>query len=232
MLSMRLGAAAAAIVLLLSSLQAGAADTPAAAEQSRIDQAVKAYAGKLRADQEKARDQAVANKASALLDDPMTQVIGNPKGDVAVIEFFDYTCPYCKAVEPRLRALLDADSNVKLIVKEFPILRPESLVASKAALASVRQGKYTAYHQAMMAFKGRLDAAMIFEIAKDTGLDVERLKKDMDAPEIAGEIIANFNLARSLRIVDTPTFIVDGHILTEPSGTIDFPKTVAAARAK
>jgi predicted DsbA family dithiol-disulfide isomerase len=83
-----------------------------------------------------------------------------------------------------------------------------------------------------MVYKGPLQDSVIFETAKDVGLDVGRLRKDMTAPEITDEIIANFNLARSLRIFQTPGFIVGNHILTGPSADIDFPTAVAAARAK
>lgn len=227
-------AIAGAILAFMPLLTAAAMDAPrpANAEQARIDQAVQAYASKLEADQEKARDQLILNNATALLRDPGSPVLGNREGDVAVIEFFDYTCPYCKAVEPRLEKLLKDDKRVKLVVKEFPILTPESLIATKAALASVKQGKYEQFHQALMLFKGRLQTDVIFDTAKDVGLDVDRLHKDMNAPEITDEIIANFNLARSLRIFQTPAFIVGNHMLTGLSAEIDFPKTVAAARAK
>ena len=184
------------------------------------------------ADVPTASDEAVAQKATALLSDPSSPVIGNPHANVAVVEFFDYACPYCKAAEPRLEAMLRSNQGAKLVLKEFPILTPESMIATKAALASVKQGKYTQFHQALMAYKGPLQDSVIFDTAKNVGLDVGRLRKDMAAPEITDEIIANFNLARSLRIFQTPGFIVGNHILTGPSADIDFPKAVAAARAK
>lgn len=212
-----IGAVSAAIILSLGLLSGGvwaASSTQSAADAS------------------KAQDQLIAGKTTTLLNDPMTPVIGNQQADVAIIEFFDYNCPYCKAAEPRLEKLLKEDKRVKLIVKDFPILTPQSLPAAKAALASVKQGKYEQYHQAMMMFKGRIEDSTIFDIAKDVGLDVERLKKDMLAPEIADEIIANFNLARAIRAFQTPVFIIDNHLITEPSAEIDFTKLVAAARHK
>ena len=222
------------IILTLAVMSAGvwAADTrpSAAGEQQSIEQAIKAYAGKIETDQAKAQDRLIAGKSTALLSDPMTPIIGNPQAEVAIIEFFDYACPYCKAAEPRLEKLLKDDKRVKLVVKEFPILTPESLVAAKASLASVKQGKYEQYHQAMMMFKGRLEESTVFDIAKDVGLNVERLRKDMLAPEIGDEIIANFNLARGIRVFQTPAFIVGDHLLTESSADIDFAKVVAAAR--
>jgi protein-disulfide isomerase len=184
------------------------------------------------ADVPTASDETVAQKATALLSDPSSPVIGNPHADVAVVEFFDYACPYCKAVEPRLEAMLRSDHGTKLVLKEFPILTPESMIATKAALASVKQGRYAQFHEALMAYKGPLQDSVIFDTAKNVGLDVSRLRKDMAAPEITDEIIANFNLARSLHIFQTPGFIVGNHILTGPSADIDFPKAVAAARAK
>lgn len=179
-----------------------------------------------------ASDQLVANRMTSLLSDPATLTLGNPQGDVTIIEFFDYTCPFCKAVEPRLRQLLATDKKVRLVVKEFPILHPVSLVATKAALASAKQGKYAPYHLKMMDFRGELTDQAVFDMAKDVGLDVERLRSDMNAPEIADAIILNFNLARALRIFDTPTFIIGNHLVTEASGKIDFPKEIAAVRAK
>jgi protein-disulfide isomerase len=215
---------------LLLTGAAGAAQ-PDTGEQQRIEQAVRDYANRAAAEQAKNQDVLIARNSEALLKDPLTPVIGNPAAAVTIVEFFDYTCPYCKAVEPRLEKLLKDDPGVKLVVKDFPILTPQSVVAAKAALASVKQGKYARYHQAMMMFRGQLTEEAIFEIAKDSGLDVNRLRKDMDAPEIAGKIIADFNLARAIRVFQTPAFIVNNHLLTTPSAEIDFPKLVAAARA-
>ena len=223
-----------AILAFTPLLNAAATDAPRSdnVEQLHNNQAVQAYLSKQQQDQEKAQDQLIANQSTALLRDPASPVLGNPQGDVVVIEFFDYTCPYCKAIEPRLEKFLKDDKGAKLIVKEFPILTPESLIATRAALAAVKQGKYEAFHNALMNFKGRLTTDVIFDTAKDVGLDVNRLRKDMDAPEIADEIIANFNLARALRIFQTPGFIAGGHMLSATSAEINFPKVAAAARAK
>jgi protein-disulfide isomerase len=176
--------------------------------------------------------QRIAARWTLLANDPAAPVIGNPKGDVTIVEFFDYTCPYCKAVEPRLEALLKADRGVKLVLKEFPILTPQSLVASRAALAAMAQGKYTAYHNMMMRFEGRLTEADIFDMAKSAGLNVARLKRDMNAPGISDQIISVFNQARGIRAFQTPAYIVNGRLLSSESATIDFRKEVAAARRK
>lgn len=168
-----------------------------------------------------------------LLHDPQSQVLGNPNGDVTIVEFFDYACPICKAVEPKIEALLASDRNVKLVIKEFPILTPQSLTASKAALAAVKQGKYAQFHQAMMLYRGPLTDEAIFGVAARTGLNVARLKRDMESPAITTEIYNNLNLARSIRAFTTPIFVVDNHILpNDNSLTLDFQAAVAAARAK
>jgi protein-disulfide isomerase len=191
-----------------------------------------AYARKLTAQQQQDIDQRIAVRAVALNQAPGSPVLGNPNGDVVIVEFFDYACPYCKAVEPRLEALLKADHKVKLVLKEFPILTPQSMIATRAALASVRQGKYRPFHQAMMNFRGQLLESDIFDMAKASGLDVARLRRDMTAPEISDEIIANFNLARGIRAFQTPTFIVGNHEMSSESASIDFTGAVAAARGK
>ena len=102
-------------------------------------------------------------------------VAGNPHGDVTIVEFFDYRCPYCRAVAPDLAKAVAADGKVRLIYKEFPILGPASTTAAKAALAAVRQGRYLVFHDRLFAFKGNLDDAAIYAIARELGLDVARL---------------------------------------------------------
>jgi protein-disulfide isomerase len=175
-------------------------------------------------------DQAIASQAANLWHDPQSPVLGNPHGDVTIVEFFDYACPYCKAIEPRLEQAVRADPQVRLILKEFPILTPESLVASRAALAAAKQHKYRQFHDALMAYRGTWQEAVIYDTARRVGLDMPRLRRDMASPAVTNEIITNFNLARALRIFQTPGFIVGNHILTGPSAQIDFPAVIAAVR--
>ncbi len=193
----------AVLVVLSVSPATGFAAVPPPADpavKAAVDRAIQDYADKLQADKDKQSATAIASKSAQLLHDPATQVSGDKDSEIAVVEFFsDYQCPYCKATEPRIEQLLKDDKHWKLESKEFPILGPVSLVASKAALASVAQGKYEAFHQAMMLHKGRLEMDDIWEIAKSVGLDTDRLHKDMDQPEIADQLLANFNLARGLR---------------------------------
>ena len=214
----------AAGLMLLGACTAAAAD-----DTARIEQA---YARKLAAQQQQDVEQRIAAREQALDNTPSSPVLGNPAGNVVIVEFFDYACPYCKAIEPRLETLLKSDHKVKLVLKEFPILTPQSMIATRAALASMRQGKYRQFHQAMMNFQGQLLEPDIFDMAKASGLDVARLRRDMTAPEISDEIIANFNLARGIRVFQTPVFIVGGRLMDSESANINFPRAVAAARGK
>jgi protein-disulfide isomerase len=215
--------------LILLGVPLGATAEPSATDKARIEQA---YARRLADQQQQDIDQRIAARAEALNNAPSSPALGNPVGDVVIVEFFDYACPYCKAVEPRLEALLRSDRKVKLVLKEFPILTPQSMVATRAALASIAQGKYRPFHQAMMNFRGQLLESDIFDMAKASDLDLVRLRRDMTTPAITDEIIANFNLARGIRAFQTPTFIVGNHEMSSESASIDFPRAVAAARGR
>lgn len=175
-------------------------------------------------------DPVIAAHQAALLSQPANQILGNPHGDVTIVEFFDYACPFCKAAEPRVEALLQGDKGVRLEVKEFPVLGPQSIVASRAALAATRQNKYAAFHQALLLHKGGLDEDVIYAVAREVGLDVSRLKKDMADPAITAAIQANLKLANDIHVHSTPTFIVNERIVTEPSATLDFGQLARNAR--
>jgi len=143
-----------------------------------------------------------------LQNDPTSPVLGNPTGDVTIVEFFDYRCPYCKAVVPRLEEVIAEDKAVRVVLIEFPILGDDSLFASRAAIASRAQGKYLVFHDAMMAHKGSLDQDKILELAKDSGIDVEKLKADMQAPEVDALIRRHHELAEKLGVNGTPAFVI------------------------
>jgi protein-disulfide isomerase len=165
-----------------------------------------------------------------IYDDPATPVGGNPHGDVAIVEFFDYRCPYCKEVEPSLEKLLHEDRDLRFVYKELPVLGPASVTAAHAALAARKQGKYAAFHDAMMAARGRITDETVFHVAASVGLDVERLKRDMAAPEIAQDIESNLALADALGIHGTPGFVIGDHIVPGAADLDSLRKLVAAAR--
>ncbi|MES1152105.1 MAG: DsbA family protein, partial [Dongia sp.] len=140
-------------------------------------------------------------------------VAGNPLGDVTLVEFFDYHCPYCKAVAEPLAQLLQEDKGVRLVLKEFPILGDDSKLASKAALAAAAQGKYWEFHQALLDHRGAFDMDTITAIAAKVGLDPKKLAADMDDAKTQPLIDSNRKLADSLDVSATPTFVIDGQVV-------------------
>jgi protein-disulfide isomerase len=157
------------------------------------------YQEKLEAQQAEAQRQALATRQNEMFKNPASPVAGNPQGDVTLVEFFDYQCGYCKAVHADVRRLLESDGNARLVLQEFPILGPASLTASRAALAARKQDKYDALHSALMENRGQLDDDQIMRIAGSVGLDMERLKKDMQAPDIQDALQRNLQLAARCR---------------------------------
>jgi protein-disulfide isomerase len=149
----------------------------------------------------------VRNKA-ALFAQATDPVVGNPQGDVTLIEFLDYQCGYCKSVWQPLADVVQNDGKVRVIFKDFPILGPASVIAARAALAAREQGKYAELHDALMAYRGRLDEETILRIAKGAGIDVALMQKRMADPAIQAQLDANLQLAHELGINGTPAFIV------------------------
>ena len=152
--------------------------------------------------------QVLATEREALERDPNAHVLGNPDGDVTVVEFFDYNCPYCRRVKPHMEALLAADPNVRVVYREWPILGEGSVFAARAALASRNQGKYEEFHWAMMELSGRAEEASVMRAAEDIGLDVVQLRRDMNAPEIDEHIATSMRLSRAMGFSGTPSFVI------------------------
>lgn len=138
---------------------------------------------------------------------------GNPDGKVTVVEFFDYNCGYCKRVSPAVDALVKANDDVKIVYKEFPILGEGSVVASRAALAAVEQGKYHEMHEALMSNRGRLGEAAVMKTAEKLGLDMEQLRKDMESDKVSEAIDRNYKLAQLLGINGTPAFVIGDQLV-------------------
>ena len=178
-----------------------------------VVEAIRAYqAEEKRLEVERER-QAIARYLDELERDPDSHVGGNPEGDVTMVEFFDYRCPYCKRVMPALNELRENDKKLRLVYKEFPVLGPESVLASRAAVASRAQGKYQEYHDALMTTRGKLTKETVLQIALEVGLDVERLAADMESPETKEIIERTYLLAQALGINATPTFVIGGRMV-------------------
>jgi protein-disulfide isomerase len=146
------------------------------------------------------------------------------KGKVTIVEFFDYQCPHCVDMDPVFTSLLKANPDVRVVYKEFPIRGAVSTYAAKAALASNLQGKYAQFHEALMQSAKDLNEAKIIELAQGLGLDVKKLKVDMDGPVVTAQIKGTYKLAQSIGIYGTPAIFVASSDLSKDSGegAVDF----------
>jgi protein-disulfide isomerase len=159
------------------------------------------------------RKGALVSNADQIFRDGTDFVVGNPKGKVTMVEFFDYNCGWCKKGFPEVLSLIEEDKDLKFVMKEFPIFGGDSDYAAKAAVAANKQGKYWALHVAMMSHEGKITKEAVDEIATAQGLDMAKLKKDMESPETAGVLERNRNLAQALAINGTPAFIIDDKLV-------------------
>lgn len=150
----------------------------------------------------------VADHAKEIYRAADAPVAGNPNGDITVVEFFDYNCGYCKRGFSEIAKLIEQDKNVRVVFKEFPILRDESEQAARVALAARMQGKYWEVHSDLITTKGLVNEAVGLKVAEKHGLDIEKLKRDMASPEVKAELDRVKQLAQTLQINGTPHFLV------------------------
>lgn len=239
----------AALYLLASASLANAADPLTAAQQDAVRQIVRDFLLKnpevlvdaLQAYQEKAKAEAQQQQQAALAQlrveierDPTSPVIGAADGDVTVVEFLDYRCTYCKKVFPAVQDLLRTDGRIRYVIKEFPILSPESELAAKASLAVWRKtpDKYMAFHTALMTARGNLTDTRILELAGEAGLDPKAVAAAMKDPELNAILAKTHALAQALGIQGTPAFIVGKHLAPGAVSVDALREMVAEARKK
>lgn len=153
----------------------------------------------------------IFDKKAAIFQAPTDFVAGNPKGDITVVEFFDYNCGWCKKALDEISKLTKADPKIRVVLKEMPIFGENSTIAAKAAMASNAQGKYWEFHSALMKER-QVTKDNVFKIAEKVGLNVEKLKKDMENPAFEAAIKETQELAQQLGIEGTPGFIVDSKV--------------------
>ena len=172
------------------------------------------YQIKKRADEILKAAQNLRSAETDLKNNPNSPVAGNPKGDVTIVQFFDYHCGYCKRFFATLKQLMDEDKNVKIVFKEFPILSEDSRLASKAALAvnSIDKSKYIAFHALLMKNSGEFTRENLKAKAREVGIDEATFSKAMENPELEKELENNRKLAESLNISGTPGVIIGQEI--------------------
>lgn len=195
-----------------------------------VEAALRSLQAKREAEERVRVQAAIRDNGEALRAHPMSPVSGNPDGDITVVEFFDYQCGYCKRALPTMEDLLEADPNVRVVWKEFPILGEVSRAAARAAMAADRQGLYLPFHLELMR-EPELTMDRIFEIARGVGLDMDRLLREMADPEIEGYIDETRALAQELGINGTPAFVIGGRLVPGVVNSARMKEIVAEVRS-
>ena len=178
-----------------------------------------------------ARKTTLESSADAIFRSPHDFVAGNPKGDVTMVEFFDYNCGWCKKGFPEVMSLIEQDKNLRVVLKEFPIFGGDSDYAAMAAIAAKKQNKYWELHKAMFSHEGKVTKEVVDELAKEKGLDLAKLKADMESPEVRQVIADNHALGQSLSINGTPAFIIDTNVTPGYLPAADLKAAIDAVRA-
>jgi protein-disulfide isomerase len=244
-----LRAAALAGALLMQPL-AGQAQSPAFNDQQRqaIEQIVRDYLLKnpellqdVIAELEKRQQEAqktaqlsaLRDSRDILLNSPRDIVAGNASGDVTLVEFYDYNCGYCKRALSDVRALIKTDPKLRVVLKDFPVLGPDSLEASRVSLAAKQQlkgEKLFEYHTKLMETRGRVNGERALALAKEMGLDMAKLQKDIEGPEVRAAIQDNVKLGDQLGLTGTPAFVIGEEIVSGAVGVEPLKRTVASVR--
>jgi len=243
----RLTGAAAAVLLTLALPVA--AQEFSAPQKSEIERIIKDYLvshpevlqeaiaeldkRQAAADLEKART-AVANNAETLFNSSRHVVIGNPKGDVTLVEFFDYNCGFCKRALADMLELLKDDVKLKVVLKEFPVLGPGSVEAAKVAVAVRMQDKsgkkYLEFHQKLLGGRGQADKAHALAVAKEVGMDMKRIDADLTSDEVKVSIEESLKLAETLGLNGTPSYVVGTDVVIGAVGLEALRTKVSTAR--
>ena len=169
---------------------------------------------------------------SKVRDDQGDPVMGNANGTITLYEFSDYNCGYCKRVFEPIQQLVRDNPDVRLVIKEFPILSQSSLVAAKAAIAAELQGKFGDYHIAMMTYRGQITDAVVMRMAAQSGVDIEQLKSDMESPKTMAIIQRTREAAAALEINGTPGLVVGDTVVPGAIGLDELVKLIAEERNK
>ena len=186
----------------------------------------------LRAEEREQSTAAIASMQDAIFNDPNQIVVGNPDGDVTLVEFFDYNCGYCRAALPDMAALLAEDPNLRVIFKEFPILSNESIDAARVAvLVGESDVDYWTFHEALFTSRGKVDKDVALAAATDLGLSQVNLELSMGSAGVAEQIQSSYEIAKALNITGTPTYIIGNEIIPGAIGIDELRGRIANMRA-
>ena len=245
----RLIAAACAALLAIAVPQASRADEFSASQRGDIERIVREYLvahpeviQEAMTELEKRQTAAEAEKHKAavkqysenLFTSPRQVVLGNPNGNVTFVEFFDYNCGYCKRAMDDMLTLLKDDPKLKVVLKEFPVLGPGSVEAAQVAVAARMQDKtgkkYLEFHQKLLGGRGQADKARALAVAKDIGLDMGRLDKDLASPEVKATLQESFKLAEALGLNGTPSYVIGEDVVVGAVGLDALKEKVNTSR--
>ena len=177
---------------------------------------------------------AVKKHSDALFNSPRGVIIGNREGDVNFVEFFDYNCGFCKKAMADMLDLMKADPKVRVVLKEFPVLGQGSIEAAQVAVAVRMQDpsgkKYLDFHQKLLNARGQVDKAKAVAAAKEAGLDMARLDKDMASPEIKATLEENFKIAEDMGLNGTPSYVIGQQVIIGAVGLEQLKEKIAIAR--
>ncbi|MGU9979293.1 DsbA family protein [Phreatobacter sp. HK31-P] len=225
-----------------------AAAPPTAEERARIEGMIRDYLLKnpevlqealveLEKRQAQAEDRARASAFSAnreaLYRSPNQVVLGNPQGDITLVEFFDYNCGFCKRALPETMELLRSDTRLRVVLKDFPVLGQGSMEAAQVAVAlkmQVNAPKYLEFHQKLLGGRGQANGVRALEVAREVGADMTRLQRDMQSPQVRDTLAENMRLAELLRINGTPTYVVGDEVVVGAVGLEKLRENLARAR--
>ncbi|MFY9601122.1 MAG: DsbA family protein [Pseudolabrys sp.] len=245
----RLIAAACAALLAIAVPQASRADEFSASQRGELERIVREYLvahpeviqevmtelekRQTAADAEKHKA-AVKQYSEALFTSPRQVVLGNPSGNVTFVEFFDYNCGYCKRAMDDMLTLLKDDPKLKVVLKEFPVLGPGSVEAAQVAVAVRMQDKtgkkYLEFHQKLLGGRGQADKARALAVAKEIGLDMGRLDKDLASPEVKATLQESFKLAEALGLNGTPSYVIGDNVVVGAVGLESLKEKVNTSR--
>jgi protein-disulfide isomerase len=183
--------------------------------------------------QQASQASAVKETQQSLLNASHSYVVGNPSGDITLVEFFDYNCGYCKKALADVQTLMKSDPKLRVVLKDFPVLGPDSVEASRVALAVKNQlqgQKLLDYHVKVMDSRGRVNAERAVAVAREMGVDVARLQKDMEGAEVRNALQENMALGDKLSLTGTPAFIIGETVIPGAVGLDPLKQVVANMR--
>jgi protein-disulfide isomerase len=240
---------AAAIMLLIAGGNQGQAQNISQAQRGEIERIIREYLiknpevlqeaiaeleKKQAAAEAEKHKAAVKDNAATLFNSPRQVVLGNPQGDVTFVEFFDYNCGYCKHALADMLDLMKHDSKLKVVLKEFPVLGPTSVEAARVATAVRMQDKtgkkYLEFHQKLLTGRGQVDKARAIAVAKEVGLDVARIERDMASEEVRLSLEESFKLAEKLGLNGTPSYVIGNDVVIGAVGLATLKEKVNTAR--